>query len=306
MTRPARPEDQARYAPAAVAQLTGISAHVLRAWERRYGAVTPWRTPGGARRYSEREVARLRLLRRVVDAGHAIGDVARLPDEQLAGLIGIETRSATTGAPAAALELPLESLLEDVRAMRVDRVERALSIQLATLGPRSFAREVASPLLQRIGDAWEQGTLSVAAEHAATTAIRNLLGATLRRDAALADGPTLVFATPAGERHELGAMIAALYALGAGARAVFLGADLPAAELADAALRLGARGVGVSVAGLAPEAADAELRALRRALPDDVPILLGGGGCGAVAPAPGVEVIQELEELEDHVSRIPC
>jgi len=94
--------------------------------------------------------------------------------------------------------------------------------------------------------------------------------------------------------------------LGVGARAVFLGADLPAAELADAALRLGARGVGVSVAGLAPEAADAELRALRRALPDDVPILLGGGGCGAVAPAPGVEVIQELEELEDHVSRIPC
>jgi methylmalonyl-CoA mutase cobalamin-binding subunit len=245
-------------------------------------------------------VARLRLLRRAIQAGHSIGEVARLSDAELK-----ELRNGGAAEPASAPSgLPIEACLEAAREMRTEALEHALALQLATLGPRSFALDVAAPLLARIGDEWERGTLSVAAEHGASSTIRSLLGATLRRDSALGDGPKILFATPAGERHELGALIAAVYALGAGARAVFLGPDVPADELADAARRADARAVAMSVSGFAPETAAAELRALRGALPTDVPILLGGRGSEAIASIPGVERVRHLEELEDHVSRI--
>jgi len=66
-----------------VARLTGLSPEVLRAWERRYRVVTPARTPGGTRRYSAADLERLRLLKAAVDAGHRIGDVARLDVAEL-------------------------------------------------------------------------------------------------------------------------------------------------------------------------------------------------------------------------------
>jgi len=291
-------EVEAVYAPAAVARMTGISAHALRAWERRYRAVSPGRTRGGARRYSERDVRRLRLLRRAVDAGHPIGQVAVLPDDEVA------RRLAWTGAEAAPAALPVEAILEHARRLDVDALERSLALHLATLGPRSFALDLALPLLRRIGDEWERGALSVASEHAASTALRSLLGATLRRDAALARGPMLVFATPAGERHELGALVAATYALGLGASAVFLGPDLPAAELASAARRLGAAAVALGCVGPDRDATRRELVALRRALPDPVRVWLGGAGAESLGPIPGIERVHRLEELEEHVSAV--
>jgi len=292
--------EEAHYAPGAVARMTGISAHALRAWERRYGAVQPRRTPGGSRRYSERDVRRLRLLRRAVDAGHPIGQVALLPDEEVARRLefgGDARRGAVSEA------LPVEQILDSLRRLDIDRVERSLALQLAVLGPRSFAQELAVPLLRRVGEEWERGELSVAAEHAASAALRSLLGPTVRRDGAAATGPTVLFSTPAGERHELGALIAAAWALGAGVRSVYLGPDLPADELTLAARTLGAKAVALGVAGDDAARAEREIRALRRALPERVRIWLGGCAAGALA-VPGVDTIHRLEELEDHVARI--
>lgn len=298
-------DEEARYAPAAVAQLTGVSAHALRAWERRYGAVEPQRTPGGARRYSEREVARLRLLRRATDAGHPIGEIASLPDAEIRRRLGLSEPGAKPSPDAESIGAEVvESLVDAARALDVDGLEHALARLLATLGPRRFAREVATPVLRRIGDEWEQGELAVSAEHAATTVFRSLLGTTLRRDSIAGAGPTVLFATPTGERHELGTLVAAIDALASGVRAVFLGCDLPCAEIAGAARRLDARAVALGVCGLAPDAAERELRALRRALPTRVPILLGGRTAAEVAAVPGVEMIHRLEDLHDHASRI--
>jgi DNA-binding transcriptional MerR regulator len=67
------------YSLGAVARLTGLSPHVLRAWERRYGAVRPLRTPGGTRLYRESDVARLRQLRAAVQAGHSISESRTRP-----------------------------------------------------------------------------------------------------------------------------------------------------------------------------------------------------------------------------------
>ena len=80
-----------RYPVRLVALRTGLSAHVLRAWERRYAVVSPTRTEGGQRLYSDLDIERLLHLRRLTERGHAIGRIASLP---LAELARIEDETA--------------------------------------------------------------------------------------------------------------------------------------------------------------------------------------------------------------------
>ncbi|MEM1416135.1 MAG: MerR family transcriptional regulator, partial [Myxococcota bacterium] len=66
-----------------MARLTGVDAHTLRAWERRYAAIRPTRTPRGTRLYDDTQVHRVRLLKAAVDAGDPIRHVASLGDDEL-------------------------------------------------------------------------------------------------------------------------------------------------------------------------------------------------------------------------------
>jgi len=70
-----------------VATLTGLDPHTIRAWERRYGAIKPLRSETGRRRYDDRTVERLQLLKALVDCSQSIGRVAHLPDEDLRALL---------------------------------------------------------------------------------------------------------------------------------------------------------------------------------------------------------------------------
>jgi hypothetical protein len=75
--------DDAVYSIGACAGRSGLSTHTLRKWESRYGAVRPTRTEGGIRRYTASDIARLSLLRELVEAGHAIGSIAQKPTDEL-------------------------------------------------------------------------------------------------------------------------------------------------------------------------------------------------------------------------------
>ncbi|HPC11710.1 MAG TPA: MerR family transcriptional regulator, partial [candidate division Zixibacteria bacterium] len=84
-----------------VAAKTGLSAHLIRMWERRYGAVEPSRTNTRRRLYSESDVRRLTLLRRATQAGAAIGQIATLPEDDLESLVAsYEQLGAVRGAGA--------------------------------------------------------------------------------------------------------------------------------------------------------------------------------------------------------------
>ncbi len=208
------------YPLGAVCRITGLTPHVLRVWERRYGAVTPLRTPKGTRRYRVTDVARLQLLRAAVEAGHRIGAVARLADESLQALV--DGRSA-----AVASAEPLDRAIAAIEVLDAPGAERVISDQLLALGPVRFAREFALPLIQGVGARWFDGRLCIAAEHMASALLRSLLGAALRPAASAADAPKILFATLPGERHELGLLVSALVAMGAGANPIYLGAELP-------------------------------------------------------------------------------
>jgi DNA-binding transcriptional MerR regulator len=286
---------EATYALGAVCRITGLSPHVVRVWERRYGAIAPQRTPKGTRRYRSADVDRLQLLRGAVEAGHRIGAIAGLDDDALAAL--------GRRGPAPARPEPLERAIAAIEGLDVAAAERAIADQLLALGPVRFAREFAIPLLQVVGARWFEGRLCVAAEHMASALLRTLLGAALRPPPRTAGAPTVLFATLPGERHELGLLISALVAMGAGANPVFLGAELPPAELAIAAERAEARALVLALTSPARGAARA-LAETRQLVPAAVEVWVGGAGAAKLARPPGVVALPGLEDLERHVQRL--
>jgi DNA-binding transcriptional MerR regulator len=275
------------------ARLTGLSPELLRAWERRYGVVEPVRTPGGTRRYRAEDLERLQLVKAAVDAGHRIGQVAHLELDELRG------RATPPSGPSAGRLDEIFSALD-----RLDGVEtqRLLSLQLSALGPVRFAREFAYPLVREIGERWATERMGVPSEHLATGVLRSMLGSALQPSAASRLGPRIVFATPTGERHELGLQMAALTALGAGASPVYLGAELPVEDLVAATETTGASALSLSLVTIPAAQATRMVRALRGGLADEVRLWLGGSGASDLELPDAVEYIKSLEDLEQRVA----
>jgi len=272
-----------------VARLTGLSEHVLRAWERRHGAITPRRSPGGTRRYSANDVSRLRLLSAAVDAGESIRD--------LAGLSNAELAARAARAPASDVAR-LDELFAALAKLDIPALERQLGLQLAALGVRPFLETIAVPFLREVGARWQRDELRPSDEHAASAVMRGVLSRAQRA----VGGPgaaCLALATPAGELHELGILMAALCAQERGVRVLYLGPDLPADEIAAAALRARVQAVGLGIVSLDPAAAAQEVRALRQRLPRTVELWLGGAGSARLPRRlEGTIAVPDLAELD--------
>ena len=264
-----------RYPVRIVAARTGLSADVLRAWERRYGAVHPHRSTGGQRLYSDEDVARLTLMRRATLGGHSIAEVARLDLNGLEALLD-EQATAHGSPPAEAAEALVAACLAATERLDADALEAALRRGALAIGGAALIDQVVSQFLRRVGERWHDGTLSPAHEHLASAVVRRVLAWVSATYAASPRAPRLVVATPAGELHELGAMLAAAAAAAEGWRVVYLGASLPAAHIADAAAQVGARAVALS-AVYARSAAELEAVCdTARALPRGIAMFVGG------------------------------
>jgi DNA-binding transcriptional MerR regulator len=293
MAQPKRDALELTYPLRAAARLTGLSPEVLRAWERRYRVVQPLRTPGGTRRYSAADLERLRLVKGAVDAGHRIGQVAQLDREEL------KRRSAVAEAKP---DAHLDEILAALDHLDGAASQRLLSLPLSALGPVRFAREVAVPLVHEIGDRWADGRMGVASEHLATGILRSLLGSALQPTASSLLGPRIVFATPTGERHELGLLMAALTALGAGGNPLYLGLELPVEDLLASVEGARAKALALSLVTIPAPQAMRALGALRGGMSDDVRLWLGGPGARDLELPPAAEYIESLEDLEHQLA----
>ena len=290
-----------------VAERTGLSPDLLRVWERRYRAVEPTRATDGQRLYSDTDVERLRLLRSATLAGRGIRQVAGLATEELTRLVRedevarrrVAQREEPVGPPSVGESV--DRALELARAVDAPGLESLLRRTAAALGVPVFLDAVVAPLLRRMGEEWKAGRLTVAQEHLATAIIQRVLEGTMHFLAAPHGAPNLLVATLSGEQHKMGALLAATAAAAEGWRVTYLGPDLPAVEIAGAAVAAGARMVGVSVVHLADrERVLTELRTVRSRLPASVPLLAGGAGAVALSPElddPGIHVVADLSEL---------
>jgi MerR family transcriptional regulator, light-induced transcriptional regulator len=292
---------EGRYRIGTLASLTGVTTHAIRVWERRYQALSPVRSAGGARLYTDEDVQRLRLIKRLISQGYTISQVANLDLQELGRRVQVEPLSLpTTKSPEGErANAVVEEILSALVEMDLARAGRTLTQASNAFAPHDLVLNVLGPTLEQLGTRWASGTVCVASEHAATAMLRTHLGVLLATQAVSGKAP-LVFGTPAGERHELGALMAAVVMAMHGRRVLYLGADLPASELAEAARLSGAWVVALSVVSLAPEAARREIVELCRVLPNAVQVLVGGRRVTELRNLPPrVRVITSLPDMED-------
>ena len=276
---------QAHYPIRAVAKLTGIGIDTLRAWERRHGAVTPVRDERG-RMYTDADVARLRLLQLAVEQGHSIGRLARLSDADLHRLsVPARTNARAAADPVRPTSLDPAALMAALHNYDAARIDQEIARLAAVLRPLDFLRDVLMPLLVQVGEDWHRGRAGIAQEHLVSSTVRHILGSFLRLYAQPDARVRLLFATPSGDRHEIGTLGAAMLAASSGLGVAYLGPDLPAREIVDSVKPARAQ---VLVLGLttasAGKARERELRAIVRDLPTGVELWVGGRGAERHAP----------------------
>ena len=265
---------------------SGLSPHVIRVWERRYGAIKPQRGHANRRLYSDTEIERLALLREATAAGHPISTIAQLNAAELDGLLAkshTAKRAAISRAVDAGTSFRSEAL-DAVKRLDATALKQSFQRGVVALGHQGFLQVVIAPLADEIGAHWRNGTITAAHEHFFVAAAKMFLGRATEQFAPEAAAPNLISCTPVGQLHELGAFMVAVAATHLGWRVAYLGASLPAAEIAGAAQQNNAAAVALSI--IYPEDdpnLPEELLALRRYLPEQTRIIVGG----RAAPAYG-------------------
>ena len=197
-----------------VAQRTGLSTPVLRAWERRYQVVAPSRSEGGQRLYSDADIRRLQLLATAVDGGRSIGMIADLGSTELEALID-EDRETPIHVGKAEIAPDVDRVREAlamVESLRTAELEQFLMRAAVELRPHELVEGLMVPLLQEVGRGWQAGRLGPSTEHIASVAIRRFLEWVSATNQSDDTAPLAVTGTPAGQRHEFGALLAGVLA----------------------------------------------------------------------------------------------
>jgi methanogenic corrinoid protein MtbC1 len=247
---------------AALAKRTGVQPDTLRKWEHRYGVICPDRTPGGQRRYSDVDVARVEWLKARLGEGYRIGEAAAL-----LGGTELEAVPQTVGQLR-------DALYARVAASEASELERLVGQALGILSVEEAITDVLVPVLERVGLGWAEGELSVAQEHLASAVIRAHLERLLADTRGSARG-VAVLACAAGERHELGLLMLAIMMRADGWQVAYLGTDTPVAAASGLATDLGARLLCISTT-LADRLGPLGDELAAAALPGETTLVLGG------------------------------
>lgn len=300
-----------KYKIGAVSRLTGLSVDVVRVWQRRYQAITPQRSEGGSRLYSDLDVARLRKLRQAVELGHSIGQIAALPDSELETLevkqaqsLGVLSTSDDETTDQYAISR--KRFIAAIERFDIIAADEEINRAATLYPPRVIIKNVVTPLLIEIGDRWAHKDFGIAQEHVATNLIRNLLSSLFRLYPPGEGADSIVLATHSGERHEFGILIAALIAATRGWRVIYLGIDLPAVEIVRAVKLSRSRLLLLSsVNQQNPQTAD-ELKLIAEQVPHNVRVWIAGADTqnhlSLIEQANWI-LVRDFDDLDDRLTR---
>ena len=282
---------------AAVERDTGLSKDVLRMWERRYGFPVPGRDSNGERSYPPEQVERLRLIKRLMDAGHRPGKLIATPAEELSMLAPRRTAPGTATRNAGASG-ELDELLALIKQHDCSAYLQAMQQLLARQGLQRFVQDTVAPLTRHVGEACEEGSVEVFEEHLFTELTKRLLRQAI---STLPGGqrkqPRIVLTSVPDEPHVLGLLMAeALLAL-EGAECIPLGTQMPLLEIGRAAEAHHADIVALSFSTAFPQRRiPGLLQQLRVLLPATSELWAGGGGVARVGKMDGVVLLPALDD----------
>lgn len=219
------PDDRPTLRIGELSRRLGVSDHVLRAWETRYGLLHPFRSTGGYRLYSEADADRIRRMQAHLAAGLSAAEAAQAVLAE-AGRPPAEVRAAGTAEVAdlaASLRWALDAFDEPGAQAVLDRLFSDLSLP-------AVLRDVVLPYLRELGARWQDGSASVAQEHFASFVIRGRL-AGLARGWGNGKGPRAVLACPALELHDIALLVFGIVLNRQGWRINYLGTSTPIDDL---------------------------------------------------------------------------
>jgi methylmalonyl-CoA mutase cobalamin-binding subunit len=270
-----------------VTHRTGVSADVLRVWEKRYAVVTPVRSTSGRRLYSDADIERLRLLVQATRTGRAIGQVAALPSAALVKLLDGKAPAeqpsprrggavATPPSPPAAGDL-LEASMGAIARFDAVALDLLLRRAVVALSADDFLDAVVIPLVDRLRVQLLDGSLRGSHGHLAHAVLRRVLDHIVATATAPLASRDVVVTTLGNHAHELDALIVAAAAAADGWRVTYIGPRVPADDLADTVEHLDAHVLILSLAAPSGDRAiPRELRRLRALLPAHVALLVVG------------------------------
>lgn len=301
-------DNQPIYNIKAVVEATGLPAATLRAWERRYGALTPGRTESGYRLYSANDIATLHWLRQRVGEGMSISQA-----------LALLSRSHGGGQPQALVDRQpdawqglsggLEALLKALLQYDEGQADRVLQEAFAVYGLEPVTEHLIAPAMVQLGDLWHRGQASTAAEHFASNFLRRKLDAIINAAPRPATGGMIVLGCAPNDWHELGLQLIHLLLRRRGLNSLYLGQNVPAAQFIEEMARL--RPVMVIIAAALAETVPG-LAALGQAIestPPPRPIFAYGGQIFNVRPelregVPGIFLGESARAAADYVSAL--
>ena len=257
----------------------GVSEHVLRAWESRYGLLRPQRSAGGYRLYTEDDQSRVRRMQAYLADGLAAAQAARaaLAEKPLARIVAV----AAADEEGAASKLPQAELVDSAQALAraLDELDEpgaqaVLDRLLTDFTLETVFRDVLLVYLRDLGSRWEQGTVSVGQEHFASQVLRGRL-AGLARGWGGGRGPQALLACPPGEMHELALLVFGIVLNRKGWRISYLGVNTPMLDAIQVTSHL--RPALVVLAATTPERFTTIVPELSR-LASVAPLVLAGAG----------------------------
>jgi DNA-binding transcriptional MerR regulator len=298
---------------------SGLTPHVIRIWERRYGALTPTRTGTNRRMYCDEEIQRLRVLGLLTKQGHRIGQIAQLEMALLAQLLEQISPTVLAEMQAAPDRAPktneceteasfVQRAIQAAKACDTDHLRGVLQQARSIFGQRCMIHRVICPLIQQVGESWRTGELGPCHEHLTTAVLREMLMIPAPGSQVAPSAPEVVVSTPVGESHELSALLVAASARDLGWRVTYLGPNLHTEEIAACAKARKARAVALSM--VYPDRSpiiEEKLRKMRGLLPPTTALLIGdraAASCASPLPDLDIQWANSLCDLDQVLLRL--
>jgi DNA-binding transcriptional MerR regulator/methylmalonyl-CoA mutase cobalamin-binding subunit len=272
---------------------SGVSVPLIRAWERRYGVVSPQRTASGYRLYDDQAIATLVRVRELTESGWTASEASRalLAGEVEVPLPGSLTPALAGGGEQAQAPDLVARFVEAAAAMDISTTGVVLDEMFARGSFEAIVDDLLMPALEGLGIAWVEGRLDVAAEHAASAAVHRRLSA-LYEVAASAGDPSVVVGLPPSSRHELGVLAFAVALRRQGVGVLYVGADVPVASWVHVVEQKRARVAIISVVQEVDRASAMEVAEALRAIGSSPVLAVGGRSSDwAAAKEAGIVVL---------------
>jgi len=207
--------------------LSGIKAHTIRIWEKRFGLLDPNRSDTNIRSYSDNDVRRILNVAMLVKSGYKISSVASYDEAKLQAEVIRINRNANNP------DKDIDQLLFHTVNLDTFGFEAMIDKMILEFGFSKMIQQVVFPFFERIGILWQAGSIFTAHEHFVSNLIRNRLVCEAAKFEPSRESKSALFFLRENEWHELGLLYFHFLAAQAGFRCVYLGQSLPFEDLAN-------------------------------------------------------------------------